>query len=60
MTQKLVTGAINRAIDTRMRSGATSLVDLIHHSDAGSPYTAFAFTVPMSTDTDAFGVVGGF
>ncbi|WP_396885479.1 DDE-type integrase/transposase/recombinase [Mycobacterium sp. SMC-8] len=36
MTQKLVTDAINHAIDTRKRSGATFLDDLIHHSDAGS------------------------
>ena len=33
MTQKLVTDAINHAIDTRKRSGATFLDDLIHHSD---------------------------
>ncbi len=33
MTQKLVTDAINHAIDTRKRSGATSLESLIHHSD---------------------------
>jgi putative transposase len=36
MTQKLVTDAINHAIDARKRSGATSLDSLIHHSDAGS------------------------
>jgi putative transposase len=36
MTQKLVTDAINHAIDTRKRSGATSLDSPIHHSDAGS------------------------
>ena len=44
MTQKLVTDAINHAVDARKRSGATTLNDLIHHSDAGSQYTAVAFT----------------
>lgn len=44
MTQQLVTDAINQAIDFRTRSGTTDLGDLIHHSDAGSQYTAVAFT----------------
>jgi transposase InsO family protein len=44
MTQQLVTDAINQAIDSRKRSGTSNLDDLIHHSDAGSQYTAVAFT----------------
>jgi transposase InsO family protein len=50
MTQKLVTDAINHAIDTRKRSGATFLDDLIHHSDAGSQYTAVAFTEHLAAE----------
>jgi putative transposase len=50
MTQKLVTDAINHAIDTRKRSGATTLADLIHHSDAGSQYTAVAFTERLAAE----------
>jgi transposase InsO family protein len=50
MTQKLVTDAINHAIDTRKRSGATTLAALIHHSDAGSQYTAVAFTEHLATE----------
>lgn len=50
MTQKLVTDAINHGIDTRKRSGATFLDDLIHHSDAGSQYTAVAFTEHLAAE----------
>lgn len=60
MTQKLVTDAINHAIDTRKRSGATTLADLIHHSDAGSQYTAVAFTEHLATEgiLPSIGTVG--
>lgn len=44
ITQKLVTDAINHAIETRKRSGTISLDFIVHHSDAGSQYTAVAFT----------------
>ncbi|BBX25409.1 hypothetical protein MALV_05340 [Mycolicibacterium alvei] len=50
MTQKLVTDAIDHAIDTRKRSGAASLDSLIHHSDAGSQYTAVAFTERLAAE----------
>lgn len=50
MTQKLVTDAINHAIDTRKRSGAPSLESLVHHSDAGSQYTAVAFTERLAAE----------
>ncbi|MFX4639435.1 IS3 family transposase, partial [Acinetobacter baumannii] len=38
------------AIDTRKRSGAASLDSLIHHSDAGSQYTAVAFTERLAAE----------
>lgn len=50
MTQTLVTDAINHAIDTRKRSGTTFLDSLIHHSDAGSQYTAVAFTEHLAAE----------
>ncbi|GED98728.1 integrase [Gordonia crocea] len=43
MTVDLVTDAINSAIEHRNRAGITDLSDLVHHSDAGSQYTALAF-----------------
>ena len=50
MTQRLVTDAINHAIDARKRSGTTALESLIHHSDAGSQYTAIAFTERLAAE----------
>ncbi|WP_109750552.1 IS3 family transposase [Mycolicibacterium fallax] len=50
MTQRLVTDAINHAIDARKRSGTTDLESLIHHSDAGSQYTAIAFTERLAAE----------
>ena len=60
MTQKLVTDAINHAIDTRKRSGTTDLADLVHHSDAGSQYTAVAFTEHLAAEgiLPSIGTVG--
>lgn len=49
-TQMLATDAINHAIDTRKHSSATTLADLIHHSDAGAPYTAVAFTEHLAAE----------
>lgn len=43
MTTSLVDTAIANAIDSRKRSGVTDLSNLIHHSDAGSQYTAITF-----------------
>lgn len=43
MTSDLVTTAIDNAIDNRKRCGTTAFDDVIHHSDAGSQYTALAF-----------------
>lgn len=60
MTQQLVTDAINQAIDSRMRSGITDLSDLVHHSDAGSQYTAVAFTQRLADEgiLTSIGTVG--
>ncbi|WLP93169.1 IS3 family transposase [Gordonia sp. NB41Y] len=44
MTTDLVTAAIDNATAARMRSGVTDLDGLTHHNDAGSQYTALAFT----------------
>lgn len=43
MTVNLVTDAINNAIDNRKRCGVVDLTKLVHHSDAGSQYTAIVF-----------------
>lgn len=45
-----MTDAIDHAIDSRKRSGAASLESLIHHSDAGSQYTAVAFTERLAAE----------
>jgi hypothetical protein len=60
MTQKLVTDAINYAIHSRKRSGATNLAYLIHHSDAGAQYTAVAFTEHLALEgiLPSIGTVG--
>ncbi|MCD2158211.1 integrase core domain-containing protein [Rhodococcus cerastii] len=43
MTTPLVDAAVTNAIDSRKRSGVVDLSSVIHHSDAGSHYTAIAF-----------------
>lgn len=60
MTQQLVTDAINQAIDSRKRSGTTTLCDLVHHSDAGAQYTAVAFTQRLADEgiLPSIGTVG--
>jgi len=60
MTRQLVIDAINQAIDVRKRSGATDLTGLIHHSDAGSQYTAVAFTENLADEgiLPSIGTVG--
>jgi putative transposase len=44
MTTALVLDALDHAVWTRRRDGATDLTGLIHHSDAGSQYTSITFT----------------
>ena len=43
MSKNLVTDAVNFAIESRKRSGTIMFSALIHHSDAGSQYTALTF-----------------
>ena len=44
MTTDLVLDALEHAIWTRRQAGITDLTGLVHHTDAGSQYTSFAFT----------------
>ena len=44
MTTALVLDALDHAVWTRRRAGAADLAGLVHHSDAGSQYTAITFT----------------
>ena len=44
MTTQLVLDTLEHAIWTREIAGVTDLSGLIHHTDAGSQYTSFAFT----------------
>jgi putative transposase len=44
MTTELVLDTLEMAIWTRGRDGAGDLAGLVHHTDAGSQYTSFAFT----------------
>jgi putative transposase len=44
MTTGLVLDTLEMAIWTRGRDGAGDLTGLVHHNDAGSQYTSFAFT----------------
>jgi putative transposase len=44
MTTELVLDTLEMAIWSRARDGADDLAGLVHHSDAGSQYTSFAFT----------------
>lgn len=43
MTEHLVAAAIDNAIESRKRWGVIDFSKLVHHSDAGSQYTAIAF-----------------
>jgi len=60
MTQKLVTDAINHAVDCRKCSGVTTLDSLVHHGDAGAQYTAVAFTERLAVEgiVPSIGTVG--
>lgn len=44
MTTPLVLDALEMALWTRRKEGATDLSGLVHHNDAGSQYTSIAFT----------------
>jgi putative transposase len=44
MTTELVLDTLEMAIWSRARDGAEDLAGLVHHTDAGSQYTSFAFT----------------
>jgi len=44
MTTELVLDTLEMAIWTRTRDGDGDLTGLVHHTDAGSQYTSFAFT----------------
>lgn len=44
MTTDLVLDTLEHAVWTRKRAGVIDLSGLVHHTDAGSQYTSFAFT----------------
>ena len=44
MTTELVLDTLEHALWTRRQRGVTDLTGLVHHTDAGSQYTSFAFT----------------
>lgn len=44
MTTELVLDTLEHAIWSRRQAGTTDLSGLVHHNDAGSQYTSFAFT----------------
>ena len=44
MTTELVLDTLEMAIWARSRDGVSDLTGLVHHTDAGSQYTSFAFT----------------
>ncbi|WP_460820789.1 IS3 family transposase, partial [Microlunatus parietis] len=44
MTTELVLDTLEHALWTRHQAGITDLTGLVHHTDAGSQYTSFAFT----------------
>ena len=57
-TADLVTAALAQALSTRRRSSSEFTTDgLIHHSDAGSQYTALAFTEALA-DAGIAGSIG--
>lgn len=47
MTTDLVLDTLEHAIWTRRRHGVAELAGLVHHTDAGSQYTSFAFTTRL-------------
>ena len=47
MSTDLVLDTLEHAVWTRRRHGVTDLSGLVHHTDAGSQYTSFAFTTRL-------------
>jgi putative transposase len=47
MTTNLVLDTLEHAIWTRRQHGVLDLAGLVHHTDAGSQYTSFAFTTRL-------------
>jgi putative transposase len=47
MTTELVLDCLEHAIWTRRQAGVDDLAGLVHHTDAGSQYTSFAFTTKL-------------
>ncbi len=47
MTTGLVLDTLEHAIWARHQAGVTDLTGLVHHTDAGSQYTSFAFTTRL-------------
>jgi putative transposase len=47
MSTELVLDCLEHAIWTRSRDGVSDLTGLVHHTDAGSQYTSFAFTTRL-------------
>lgn len=47
MTTDLVLDTLEMAMWNRGRAGITDLTGLVHHTDAGSQYTSFAFTTRL-------------
>lgn len=57
MTTELVLDTLEHAIWTRRQAGVSDLSGLVHHTDAGSQYTSFAFTQRL-IDAGVDGSVG--
>ena len=57
MSTDLVLDALEQAVWTRNRGGATDLGGLIHHTDRGSQYTSIRFSERL-TEADISGSVG--
>jgi putative transposase len=49
MSTELVLDTLEHAIWARRQQGVTDLTGLVHHTDAGSQYTSFAFTSRLIT-----------
>lgn len=50
MSTELVLDCLEHAVWTRRQAGVEDLAGLIHHTDAGSQYTSFAFTQRLIDD----------
>jgi putative transposase len=60
MKTALVLDALEQALWTRRRDGASDLAGLVHHTDAGSQYTSIAFTERLANAgvSSSVGTVG--